>query len=107
MDFISVIKLFPDDFKNLPNLHINFHLIQNCKNYATLVNSNCAVKEMVHKIFKQDVLKTNRKNIEFDLMRRINVLQAIRYLIDGGTDDRFNEINVEDRLRSIIKDQRL
>ncbi|KAF0530841.1 hypothetical protein F8M41_012006 [Gigaspora margarita] len=33
-------------------------------------------------------------------MRRINVLQAIRYLIDGGTDDQFNEINVGDRLRN-------
>ncbi|CAG8725213.1 33868_t:CDS:2, partial [Gigaspora margarita] len=91
----TLLELFPDDF----NLYINFHLIQNCKNYATLVNSNCAVKEMVHKIFKQDVLKTNRKNIEFDLMQRINVLQAIRYLIDGKTDDWFNEINVRDRLR--------
>ncbi|KAF0432810.1 Serine/threonine protein kinase [Gigaspora margarita] len=60
---------------------------------------------MVHKIFKQDVLKTNRKNVKFDLMRRINVLQAIRYLIDGKTNDRFNEINVGDGLKSIIKDQ--
>jgi hypothetical protein len=34
-------------------------------------------------------------------------LQAIRYLIDGGTDNRFNESNVGDGLRSIITDQRL
>jgi hypothetical protein len=62
---------------------------------------------MVHRLSKQAVPKTNRKNIEFDLIRRTNVLQAIRYLMDGGTDDRFNESNVGDGLRSIITDQRL
>ncbi|CAG8766963.1 11585_t:CDS:2, partial [Racocetra persica] len=96
-----------DDFKNLPNLHINFYLLQNCKNYATLVNTNCAIKEMVHRLSKQAVLKTNRKNVELDLIRCTNVLQAIRYLMDGGADDRFNESNVGDGLRCIITDQRL
>ena len=38
-------------------------------------------------------------------MRRTNVLQAIRYLMDGGTDNRFNESNVGDGFRSIITDQ--
>jgi hypothetical protein len=99
--------LFPDDFTNLPNLHVNFHLIQNCINYATLVNTNCATKEMVHRLAKQAVSKTNRKNIEFDLMRRANVFQAIRYLMDGGIDNRFNENNVGDGFRSIITDESL
>ena len=40
-------------------------------------------------------------------MRRANVLQAIHYLMDGGTDNRFNESNVGDGFRSIITDQRL
>ena len=40
-------------------------------------------------------------------MRRANVLQAIRYLMDGRTDNRFNESNVGDGFRSIIMDQRL
>jgi hypothetical protein len=62
---------------------------------------------MVHRLSKQAVVKTNRKNIELDLTRRTNVLQAIRYLIDGGTDDRFNERNVGDGFRSIITDPRL
>ena len=81
--------------------------MENCKNYATLVNSNCAVKEIVHRLSKQAIPKTNRKNVELDLMRRANVLQAIRYLMDGGTDNRFNESNVGDGFRSIIMDQRL
>jgi hypothetical protein len=41
---------------------------------------------MVHRLSKQAVVKTNRKNVELDLTQRTNVLQAIRYLIDGGTD---------------------
>ena len=49
---------------------------------------------MVHRLSKQAVIKTNRKNIELDLTRRTNVLQAIRYLINGGADDWFNERNV-------------
>ena len=62
---------------------------------------------MVHRLAKQAVIKTNRKNVELDLTRRTNVLQAIRYLIDGGTDERFNEHNVGDGLRNIITDPRL
>ena len=62
---------------------------------------------MVHRLSKQAVVKTNRKNVELDLMRRTNVLQAIRYLIDGGTDERFNERNVGNGLRNIITDSRL
>ena len=62
---------------------------------------------MIHRLSKQAVVKTNRKNIELDLTQRTNVLQAIRYLIDGGADDWFNERNVEDGLRNIITDPRL
>ena len=62
---------------------------------------------MVHRLSKQAVVKTNRKNIELDLTRRTNVLQAIRYLIDGEADDRFNERNVGNGLRNIIINSRL
>jgi len=47
---------------------------------------------MVHRTFKGSVSKTNRKNIEFDLIRRHNTLQTVRYLIDGGKDDRFSNV---------------
>ena len=59
---------------------------------------------MVHRLSKQAVVKTNRKNIELDLTWRMNVLQAIWYLIDGEADDWFNERNVGDGLRNIITD---
>ena len=47
---------------------------------------------MVHRTFKGSVSKMNRKNIELDLIRRHNTLQTIRYLIDGGKDNRFPNI---------------
>ena len=34
----------------------------------------------------------NKKNIELDFIRRYNTLQTIRYLIDGGEDDRVSAI---------------
>ena len=47
---------------------------------------------MVHRTFKGSVSKMNWKNIEFDLIRQHNTLQTIRYLIDGGEDDRFSNV---------------
>jgi hypothetical protein len=45
---------------------------------------------MVHRIFKGMVPRTNKKNIELDLMKRYTTLFAIRHLIDGGIDKRFS-----------------
>ncbi|PKK61925.1 hypothetical protein RhiirC2_668561, partial [Rhizophagus irregularis] len=73
-------------FENLPNLHVNYHLVQHARNYATLLNTSVETKEMVHKIFKNSVLRTNRKNIDLDLLKRYNTLFAMRYLFDGGID---------------------
>ena len=72
-----------------------------------LVNSNCAIKEIVHRLSKQRVSKTNWKNVELDLMRCTNILQAICYLMDGETNNWFNKSNVGDEFRSIITDQHL
>ena len=47
---------------------------------------------MVYRLFKGSVPKMNRKNIEFDLIRRHNTLQTMRYLIDGGQDSRFSNV---------------
>ena len=62
---------------------------------------------MVYRLAKQAIVKTNQKNIELNLMQCTNVLQAIQYLINGGTDEQFNEHNVGDGLRNIITDPRL
>lgn len=76
------------DFENLPNLHINYHLVQHAKNYATLLNTGVGTKEMVHRIFKNIVTRTNRKNVDLDLLKRYTTLFAVRHLFDGGVDKR-------------------
>lgn len=48
---------------------------------------------MVHRIFKNIVPRTNRKNIDLDLLKRYTTLFAIRHLIDGGVDNRFSFTN--------------
>jgi hypothetical protein len=35
------------------------------------------------------VPRTNRKNVELDLVKKYTTLLAIRHLIDGGVDSRF------------------
>ena len=66
------------------------HLLMHAKTYGTLTNTQVGIKEMVHRIFKGMVSKTNRKNIELDLLKNYTTLFAIRHIIDGGIDSRFN-----------------
>ena len=65
------------------------HLLMHAQTFGTLTNIQVGIKEMVHRIFKGIVPKTNRKNIDLDLVKWYNTLFAIRHLADGGTDPRF------------------
>jgi len=47
------------------------------KTYRTLINTQIGIKEIVHYIFKGMVSKTNRKNIELDLLKHYTTLFAI------------------------------
>ncbi|RIB26739.1 hypothetical protein C2G38_1954571, partial [Gigaspora rosea] len=97
-------------FQNLPNLHINRHLVDHARQYATCVNTAVGIKEMVHRIFKSIVPHTNEHNFELTLLRQVDTLQTLRYLADGGTDDRisnmapqlFKELIIELRLRHLL-----
>ncbi|EXX67154.1 hypothetical protein RirG_116980 [Rhizophagus irregularis DAOM 197198w] len=82
-------KVF-EEFVNLPNLHINFHLCLHARTYATLRNTQVGIKETVHKIFKSMVPNTNRKEVDLDLLKRYNTSFAIRHLTDDGIDKRFS-----------------
>ncbi|GET55076.1 hypothetical protein GLOIN_2v1790940 [Rhizophagus irregularis DAOM 181602=DAOM 197198] len=88
-EFSILPKVFVN-FVNLPNIHVNMHLLMHAKTFGTLINTQVGIKEMVHRIFKGMVLKTNCKNIDLDLLKRYNTLFAIRHLADGGIDPRFN-----------------
>ncbi|GET65501.1 hypothetical protein GLOIN_2v1487024 [Rhizophagus irregularis DAOM 181602=DAOM 197198] len=83
-------KVFPE-FANLPNLHINIHLLVHARTYGTLINTQVGIKEMVHRIFKAMVPQTNCKNVELDLLKRYTTLFAIRHLVDGGADQRLSQ----------------
>ncbi|GES76619.1 hypothetical protein GLOIN_2v1790940 [Rhizophagus clarus] len=83
-------KVFPE-FANLPNLHINIHLLVHAKTYGTLIKTQVGIKEMVHQIFKAMVPRINCKNVELDLLKRYTTLFAIRHLVDGGADQRLSQ----------------
>ncbi|GES75795.1 hypothetical protein GLOIN_2v1790940 [Rhizophagus clarus] len=83
-------KVFPE-FANLPNLHINIHLLVHARTYGTLINTQVGIKEMVHQIFKAMVPRTNCKNVELDLLKRYTMLFAIRHLVDRGADQRLSQ----------------
>ena len=65
------------------------HLLMHAKTYGTLINTQVGIKEMVHRIFKKIVPKTNHKNIDLDLLKHYTTHFAIQHLIDGGADSRF------------------
>ncbi|CAG8726471.1 6401_t:CDS:2, partial [Funneliformis mosseae] len=60
-------------------------------NFATLVNISVAMKEMLHKLFKAIISHSNKKNIELDFMRCNNCLQALRFLMDGSIDEKYDK----------------
>jgi hypothetical protein len=95
--------MFPEDFKNLPNLHVNVHLPDHARNYGTLVNTAVGVKEMVHRMFKGMVPHMNRKNIELDMARRYNTQQALHHVIDGGFDPQFGGVSAHLPENSVLQ----
>ena len=61
--------------------------------FGTLQNVSVSLKEMMHGVYKKVIPHTNKKNVEFDLIRRDNILQGLRNIIDNGYDQRFPEGN--------------
>ena len=74
--------------------------------FRTLQNVSVSLKEMMHGVYKKVIPHTNKKNVEFDLIRRDNILQGLRNIIDNGYDQRFPEGN-NSYIRSIMKDNKL
>ena len=46
----------------------------------------------MHGLFKKVVPHTNKKNIDLDLLRHYNTLQALRFWLDGGRDKRIQNL---------------
>ena len=60
----------------------------------------------MHGVYKRVIPHTNKKNVEMDLMKCDNTLQALRYILDNGYDSRFPQ-GASNCVNSIIKDSRL
>jgi len=95
--------MFPTSFENLPNLHINRHLVDHARNYGTCVNTAVGIKEMVHRIFKGIVPHTNKHNLELTLLQQINTLQTLRYLANGGLDDQGRQSTIYTNIMMDLK----
>lgn len=92
--------------RTLPNIHVLRHLPSIAMNYGTLQNVSVSLKEMMHGVYKKVIPHTNKKNVEFDLIKRDNILQGLRNVIDNGYDQRIPEGN-NSCIRSIMKDNKL
>ncbi|GBC23112.2 hypothetical protein GLOIN_2v1764038 [Rhizophagus irregularis DAOM 181602=DAOM 197198] len=103
-----LLEVFPEQFSGLPNLHVSRHIVAHAKTYGTAFNTSVSVKEMVHRIHKGVVPHTNKKNVEFDLIKRDNTLQTLRHLLDGGQDTRFGHNSpVHFCIQNIVNDVKL
>ncbi|UZO06434.1 uncharacterized protein OCT59_026756 [Rhizophagus irregularis] len=98
-----ILKIFPS-ISRLPNFHIIRHFNIHIQNFGPLVNMAVATKEMVHRIFKSVIPHSNKKNIEFDFFHYHNLLQTLRYLLDGGVDSRYNN-TTQFNFKELLKDQ--
>ncbi|RGB30449.1 hypothetical protein C1646_671685 [Rhizophagus diaphanus] len=94
MEQKALIELF-NDFIGLPNLHTNCHLLRHARTFGTLMNTEVRMKEMVHRIFKNMVPRTNRKNIKFDLLKHYTILQPIQHLADSRIDPQNLQSSIE------------
>ncbi|UZO10867.1 uncharacterized protein OCT59_002445 [Rhizophagus irregularis] len=96
---IDLLKVFPEEFSNLPNLHVLRHLSEHARRFGNLINASVSLKEMVHRIYKSYVPHTNKKNVELDFIKRENTLQSLRYLIDRGLH---NHIQINGKIKSLF-----
>lgn len=71
----------------LPNLHACFHFRQHAVSYGNLINSSVGVKEMVHRMFKNFAPHTNKKEIDFDLIKRYNTIEGLRNVFDKRAEE--------------------
>ncbi|EXX57446.1 hypothetical protein RirG_207140 [Rhizophagus irregularis DAOM 197198w] len=99
-------KIYPDMITTLPNIHVLQHLPLIAATYGTLQNVSVSLKEMMHGVYKRMIPHTNKKNVEFDLIKRDNILQGLRYVIDNGYNARIPE-GGGNCIRSILKDEQL
>lgn len=85
-------------YKNRPNVHAMFHLLRTAQDYGTLVNVCCSTGETKHKPIKAHARKTNNQCIDKQLLRQINTIQSVRFVVNGAYKDTHASITAQLRL---------
>ncbi|UZO19328.1 uncharacterized protein OCT59_010625 [Rhizophagus irregularis] len=73
-EFSILPKVFVN-FVNLPNIHVNMHLLMHAKTFGTLINTQVGIKEMVHRIFKGMKI-----NIQLKQLNKFKTMMMIQKL---------------------------
>jgi hypothetical protein len=78
------------------------HLVANAKTYGNLLNTAVSIKEMCHRNHKATVAHSNLKNLELDLCRRENTMQALRYLLDKSPAPGYANLRRDPQVESLF-----
>lgn len=70
-----------------PNIHALLHLADSSEHFGNLVNISCFPGEAKHRPLKRHARKTNNQGVDKQLLRRINTLQTVRFVINGAFMD--------------------
>ncbi|KDE03314.1 hypothetical protein MVLG_06186 [Microbotryum lychnidis-dioicae p1A1 Lamole] len=84
----------------LPNIHLLQHLLDASQDYGTLLNCIAALDEAIHRISKQHVALTNRRDVCQSFLRHIVILQALSGAANGQGSARLKELMEAIRLEA-------
>ncbi|CAG8651128.1 1777_t:CDS:2, partial [Paraglomus brasilianum] len=106
----ALVEVFLEDFCNLSNLHLNIHLPDDAKNFATLVNTSVGIKEMVHHIFKGMILGNDPHFpggnwiTQVPAKKCLNKLLSGWYAIKTPSLEEENNVDIEGTSHAILRD---
>lgn len=95
----AIMEKNVDLYTQRPNVHAMFHLFNTDERYGTLVNVCCSTGETEHKPLKKHAKQTNNTGVDKQLLRRVNTLQTVRFMLDGAYND--THLAMADMLRLI------
>ncbi|KAL7266094.1 hypothetical protein RUND412_011374 [Rhizina undulata] len=71
-------------YSQVPNIHLALHYKLDVENYGTTRNSATLLGEEKHKIFNRHAEHTNSKQNDLQLLKAVNTIQTIRFLVNGS-----------------------
>lgn len=74
-------------YNKRPNLYTSLYYLDIIVEYGLGTNLNVLIGKSIHRIFKDIIYKTNYRNLERDLLQRINFEITIRFLLLNSISD--------------------